>query len=76
MLLCSWSLLGCSALEHEDAGMNSGLVRAPEFDGAAGWLNTDRPIQLKDLKGKVVLLDFWTYCCINCMHVIPDLNKL
>lgn len=56
--------------------MNSGLVRAPEFDGAAGWLNTDRPIQLKDLKGKVVLLDFWTYCCINCMHVIPDLNKL
>ncbi len=56
--------------------MNSGLVRAPEFDGGVGWLNTDRPIHLKDLKGKVVLLDFWTYCCINCMHVIPDLKKL
>jgi thiol-disulfide isomerase/thioredoxin len=31
---------------------------------------------LQDLKGKVVLLDFWTYCCINCMHVLPDLEFL
>lgn len=31
---------------------------------------------LQDLKGKVVLLDFWTYCCINCMHVLPDLEYL
>lgn len=30
----------------------------------------------QDLKGKVVLLDFWTYCCINCMHVLPDLEFL
>ncbi|MBI3951401.1 MAG: redoxin domain-containing protein [Acidobacteria bacterium] len=53
-----------------------GKVNAPEFPGGMEWLNTDRPIQMKDLRGKVVLLDFWTYCCINCMHVLPDLKKL
>ena len=53
-----------------------GKVNAPEFPGGMEWLNTDRPISLKELRGKVVLLDFWTYCCINCMHVLPDLKKL
>jgi thiol-disulfide isomerase/thioredoxin len=51
-------------------------VRAPELKGGRGWLNTDRPLSLAALKGKVVLLDFWTYGCINCMHIIPDLKKL
>ena len=51
-------------------------VRAPEFDGARGWLNTDRPLSLAQLRGKIVLLDFWTYGCINCVHVIPDLKRL
>src|SRR5262249_4966474 len=41
-----------------------------------GWLNTGGEITLKDLRGKVVLLDFWTFCCINCMHVLPDLAYL
>ncbi len=53
-----------------------GRVRAPELTGARGWLNTDKPLSLAALKGKVVLLDFWTYGCINCMHIIPDLKKL
>ena len=34
---------------------------APSFDGAAGWINTDKPLKLSDLKGKIVLLDFWTF---------------
>ncbi len=51
-------------------------IRAPEFPEGMEWLNTDRPLRLADLRGKFVLLDFWTYCCINCMHVIPDLKKL
>src|SRR5678810_1467086 len=51
-------------------------VRAPELRGR-GWLNTGgRALSLKDLRGKIVLLDFWTYCCINCMHIIPDLKRL
>ncbi|KAK0601024.1 hypothetical protein LWI29_020682 [Acer saccharum] len=48
----------------------------PEFPTKLDWLNT-APLQFRrDLKGKVVVLDFWTYCCINCMHVLPDLEYL
>ena len=39
-------------------------------------MNTDKPLSLAALKGKIVLLDFWTYGCINCIHIIPDLKKL
>ncbi len=49
---------------------------ADVFDGGTAWLNTSGPIELKDLKGKIVLIDFWTYCCINCIHVLPDLKYL
>lgn len=49
---------------------------APELDGGKAWLNTAGPVKLKDLKGKIVLLDFWTLCCINCIHIMPDLAKL
>jgi len=51
-------------------------VRAPEITGGRGWLNTDKPLSIAALKGKIVLLDFWTYGCINCIHIIPDLKKL
>jgi ribosomal protein L21 len=55
----------------------SGNPRAPELNPDFAWLNTDRPLTFaQDLKGQVVLLDFWTYCCINCMHVLPDLAYL
>jgi thiol-disulfide isomerase/thioredoxin len=50
-------------------------IKAPELDGG-DWLNTSGPLKLEDLRGKVVLLDFWTYCCINCIHILPDLEKL
>src|SRR5690606_6838340 len=53
-----------------------GLVNAPEFPKGLDWLNTDKPITLASLRGKIVLLDFWTYCCINCHHVFPDLKRL
>ncbi|NJL22423.1 MAG: redoxin domain-containing protein [Leptolyngbyaceae cyanobacterium SM1_3_5] len=51
-------------------------IRAPEFLAKLPWLNVDHPLSLKELKGRVVLLDFWTYCCINCLHVLPDLKYL
>ncbi|KPK85107.1 MAG: alkyl hydroperoxide reductase [Phycisphaerae bacterium SM23_33] len=53
-----------------------GKVAAPEFPAGLEWLNTDKPLSLRALRGKVVLLDFWTYCCINCMHVVADLKRL
>ena len=56
--------------------VQGGRIHAPELNGARGWLNTDKPLTLSALKGKVVLLDFWTYGCINCMHIIPDLKRL
>ena len=39
-------------------------------------MNVSAPLSLNDLRGRFVLLDFWTYCCINCMHVLPELKKL
>ena len=54
----------------------AGRVNAPEFPEGVEWLNTRRPLRLADFSGKLLLLDFWTYCCINCMHVIPTLRRL
>jgi thiol-disulfide isomerase/thioredoxin len=48
--------------------------KAKDFPKGFTWLNTDRPLSLDDLKGQIVVLDFWTYCCINCMHTLPDLE--
>ncbi|HMO10918.1 MAG TPA: redoxin domain-containing protein, partial [Actinotalea sp.] len=51
-------------------------VRASDLVGR-GWLNTGgRELTLADLRGKVVLLDFWTFCCINCLHVLDELREL
>jgi sugar lactone lactonase YvrE len=49
---------------------------APSLEGGVAWINTSHPVDLKDLRGKFVLLDFWTYCCINCIHILPELKKL
>ncbi len=49
---------------------------APELDGALDWINCDTPLRLADLRGKIVLIDFWTSCCVNCMHVLSDLEYL
>jgi thiol-disulfide isomerase/thioredoxin len=43
---------------------------APEFTGIDKWLNSE-PLTLQQLRGKVVLVDFWTYTCINCVHTLP-----
>lgn len=52
-------------------------MRAAELIGAGGWLNTGgRQLTLADLRGKIVLLDFWTFCCINCLHVVDELRPI
>jgi thiol-disulfide isomerase/thioredoxin len=53
-----------------------GRVRAPELTGRGGWINTRCDLSLEALKGKVILLDFWTFCCINCLHVLEELRPL
>src|SRR5256885_1067629 len=51
-------------------------VRAPELQGR-GWLNTGgKALTLADLRGKIILLDFWTFCCVNCLHVLDELRPL
>ncbi|MEU6025286.1 NHL domain-containing thioredoxin family protein [Micromonospora sp. NPDC047134] len=54
----------------------SARVRAPELRGR-GWLNTGgRELTLADLRGKITIADFWTFCCINCLHVLDELRPL
>src|SRR5512141_59164 len=51
-------------------------VRASELVGR-NWLNTGgKSLDLESLRGKIVLLDFWTFCCVNCLHVLDELRPL
>lgn len=70
--------IGCNATESKNMSDTSRYfnIKAPAFPSGIEWLNTDVSYQLSDFRGKFVLLDFWTYCCINCIHVLPDLKKL
>ncbi|MBI4170378.1 MAG: thioredoxin family protein [Candidatus Aenigmarchaeota archaeon] len=49
------------------------LGKAPELAGIKGWINSE-PLKIEELKGKVVLIDFWTYSCINCIRTLPYLK--
>ena len=51
-------------------------IAAPSLEGAVAWLNVAAPITMEQLRGKVVVLDFWTYGCVNCMHILRDLKTL
>lgn len=52
-------------------------VRAPELIGKGGWLNTGgKDLTLADLRGRITILDFWTFCCVNCLHVLDELREL
>ena len=53
-----------------------GQVAPPEFPGGLDWINTENPLTLQGLIGKIVVFDFWTYGCINCIHMIPVLEQI
>lgn len=54
-----------------------GLAPAPEFcDDGVQWFNVTRPLKLSELRGRLVILDFWTPCCVNCLHVLPLLRRI
>jgi cytochrome c biogenesis protein CcdA/thiol-disulfide isomerase/thioredoxin len=62
-----------AAATTEEGGKLPVLGKAPEFADTEQWFNTpgDRPLSLRRLRGRVVLIDFWTYTCINCIRTLP-----
>jgi thiol-disulfide isomerase/thioredoxin len=56
-------------------GLAQAGAPAPDFTAVESWLNTPAPLSLAGLRGKVVLVDFWTYSCINCRRTVPYLNR-
>jgi len=73
LAFCAALFLAASGLAMASDAPNP---KAAEFSPGLHWLNISKPLTLRDLRGKVVILDFWTYGCINCIHVIPDLKRL
>lgn len=79
LMLCLVVMLltacGPSDLESSmDASLLKDLGPAPELTNTV-WLNVDHPLRLAELRGKVVLLEMWTFDCINCQHVMPALKS-
>jgi thiol-disulfide isomerase/thioredoxin len=65
--------LACTAVAAQ-AGPLKNSYPAPEITGIEKWLNSE-PLTLQQLKGKVVLVDFWTYTCINCIRTLPYVKR-
>ncbi|MEX2391390.1 MAG: thioredoxin-like domain-containing protein [Dehalococcoidia bacterium] len=60
----------------DDPGESAESGQAPEFPSGQTWFNVREPLTMEGLRGKVVLLDFWTLGCVNCQHIVPDLERL
>ncbi len=67
---------GEDEMSHDDVIIGDPRVPAPDFPAGLDWLNVPAPVSFEALRGKVVVLDFWTYGCINCIHMIPVLEQL
>lgn len=61
--------------ESDNSGLFNQNLPAPDFVGITKWLNTTKPLTITSLKGKVVLVDFWTYTCINCIRTLPHVTS-
>ena len=72
VVVALWLFLACD--RAKPPGSVGSL--APGFDGATAWLNVDHPLSMAELRGKVVVVDFWTSCCINCIHTLPVLASV
>lgn len=74
LIAAKFDLIEVEALKGLKSTLRKGYV--PELTGGRGWVNTKKPVELSSLKGKIVLLNFWTYCCINCRHTLEEIKKL
>src|SRR4026207_612013 len=72
--LAQWSYAG-EERDHAQLTLAEAQRIAPNFVGVSNWLNSG-PLSITDLRGKVVLVDFWTYGCINCTRTLPYVTKL
>ncbi len=84
-ILCLGGMIGLTLAQDATGGddvaeeqviIGDPRVPAPEFPEGLDWLNVPAPVSIEALRGKVVVLDFWTYGCINCIHMIPTLERL
>lgn len=77
LFLATFALIISTAQNDSDVDTRYvGLAPAPQFPTGLDWLNVEHPLTLEGLRGKIILLDFWTYGCINCIHMIPVLEAL
>ena len=74
--MAAWWAAKPEASARELAAPFARRLPARPFPAGLPWINTARPVVLSELRGRFVLLDFWTLGCINCMHIIPELHKL
>ena len=68
-------LLGLLLLATSARTLADTPTRAPAFTGVTRWINSP-PLTIEGLRGKVVLVDFWTFECINCLHALPQVKAL
>ena len=76
LLILLLALGGMAQAQQTPQEMFEGRFQPPEFPAELDWINVENPLTLNRLVGKIVILDFWTYGCINCLHVIPVLEQV
>lgn len=76
LLLVLLTLGGLAQAQRSPQELYEGQAQAPEFPADLDWINVDNPLTMNGLVGKIVILDFWTYGCINCLHIIPILEQV
>ncbi len=70
------SLTTLAQAQRSPQELYEGQVPAPEFPADLDWINVENPLTMSGLLGKIVIFDFWTYGCINCLHIIPILEQI
>lgn len=76
ILLFILALGAIAQAQRDPKELYEGQVPAPEFPANLDWINVDQPLTMAGLQGKIVIFDFWTYGCINCLHLIPILEQV
>ncbi len=76
LLLCMLLIPMMVFAQEDSPYVGRADLPAPEFPPGLDWINVSSPLTMQSLRGKVVLLDFWTYGCINCIHMIPTIRRL